>query len=265
MPDAELWSPGAATSGRASAERRLRRDVDRGMAEFLDGVQAAAIESLGAVSLVAAGRHRAEPFRIGSVRDLWDRLTEKVVGATRRLLGLDSTSTLAEDYLAGVTDRLRNHPLPDDVFDSVQAVLDQAVESGWSERVIHSELIEALDLDSSLTYRTGDREHPLDRKGFSFIEYALRLARTEATAAYNVRQLTAADMSREMAGKQWVAYMDRRTRRTHAHANGQIVPISATFQVGFAQMQYPGDPAGGASETANCRCTLVAVRSVDLP
>lgn len=56
--------------------------------------------------------------------------------------------------------------------------------------------------------------------------------------------------------KVWYATMDKRTRPTHAAANGQQVKMTATFRVGSSAMQYPGDPSGPGSEVIHCRCTV---------
>ena len=57
--------------------------------------------------------------------------------------------------------------------------------------------------------------------------------------------------------KRWVSTGDTRTRPTHASANGQTVPMDEKFLVGGVEMEYAGDPAGGASNNVNCRCVIV--------
>lgn len=42
-------------------------------------------------------------------------------------------------------------------------------------------------------------------------------------------------------------------RPAHRRLNGQTVPIDGTFSNG---QQWPGDPAGGADDVANCKCTF---------
>jgi hypothetical protein len=39
----------------------------------------------------------------------------------------------------------------------------------------------------------------------------------------------------------------------HAPMNGQTVPLGENFSNGMA---WPGDPAGGAAEVANCGCSV---------
>ena len=87
---------------------------------------------------------------------------------------------------------------------------------------------------------------------------AERLVRTEATAAANFAQAQAAQtiFPPEQMQKEWIASFDDRTRDTHSEADGQIVMANNTFLVGGQPMMFPGDPAGGAAETINCRCSV---------
>ena len=86
-----------------------------------------------------------------------------------------------------------------------------------------------------------------------------RLVRTEATAAANFAQTEAAQtiFPKEQLQKEWIASFDDRTRDSHAEA-GSGNPINAkdTFLVGGQFMMFPGDPAGGAAEVINCRCSV---------
>lgn len=87
---------------------------------------------------------------------------------------------------------------------------------------------------------------------------ATTIARTEVISAYNgSASLSAAQLPADVVGGQeWIATRDGRTRPEHAAADGQIVPIGATFDVDGAPMAYPGDPAGDPALTVNCRCTV---------
>jgi hypothetical protein len=87
---------------------------------------------------------------------------------------------------------------------------------------------------------------------------AERLVRTEATAAANFAQAQAAQtiFPPEQMQKEWIASFDDRTRSTHSETDGQIVMANNTFLVGGQPMMFPGDPAGGAAETINCRCSV---------
>jgi 2'-5' RNA ligase len=54
----------------------------------------------------------------------------------------------------------------------------------------------------------------------------------------------------------WVSRRDERTRTTHRAAGGQVRSVVGTFDVGGAQLRYPGDPKGPIEETIECRCVL---------
>jgi hypothetical protein len=53
--------------------------------------------------------------------------------------------------------------------------------------------------------------------------------------------------------KQWQTNSSN-PRDTHAALNGETVGLSETFSNG---MRWPGDPAGGPDEVANCQCSMV--------
>jgi hypothetical protein len=59
--------------------------------------------------------------------------------------------------------------------------------------------------------------------------------------------------------KEWIASFDDRVRDTHSEA-GASEPIKDNeyFLVGGNMMMHPGDPAGGAAEIINCRCSLAS-------
>jgi SPP1 gp7 family putative phage head morphogenesis protein len=90
---------------------------------------------------------------------------------------------------------------------------------------------------------------------------AATIARTETHQAALFAQAETARTSAEEYGlkleKVWLATLDSRTRDAHAAMNGKAVPIDQKFNVGGVLMDRPGDPAGGAANVVNCRCTLI--------
>jgi len=90
---------------------------------------------------------------------------------------------------------------------------------------------------------------------------AERVVRTEATAAANFAQTQAAQtiFPPEQLQKEWIASFDDKVRDTHSEADGQIVRANDTFLVGGQPMMFPGDPAGGAAECINCRCSVAYI------
>jgi hypothetical protein len=86
-------------------------------------------------------------------------------------------------------------------------------------------------------------------------------ARTIAMTETHTAASAAMDKQAEETGlpltREWGASDDRRTRPTHASADGQQRKMGEAFLVGGAQMQFPGDPSAPASEVINCRCVLL--------
>lgn len=97
---------------------------------------------------------------------------------------------------------------------------------------------------------------------------AALIARTETHNAASFANHRYYQTARDNLGitmvKRWVATSDDRTRSTHASANGQTVHMDNKFIVGGAEMDYAGDPAGGAANTVNCRCVIVYADENDI-
>ena len=97
---------------------------------------------------------------------------------------------------------------------------------------------------------------------------ALRIARTESTAASNLGGLNAIKDSGYVMDKIWVSAQDSRTRRQpddwydHWHMNGKKVRFDEKFKMSSTrgavdELEFPGDPKGHAANIINCRCTLI--------
>lgn len=82
---------------------------------------------------------------------------------------------------------------------------------------------------------------------------AQRIARTEVTALANRASYYGAQTSGVNFKKQWMAYIDSRTRPSHKAINGTTVGPYEFFNLDGTQLQYPGQyGVGDASETINC-------------
>lgn len=142
-------------------------------------------------------------------------------------------------YLAEVENRMSR--IPEEVFDLVAGQMAAGVNLG--EGV--PELAKRVDNVLSTT----DSERWRNR--------AVVVARTEAIGAMNAARLESfkiiAEDEPEIAfEKMWLATEDSRTRPTHREADEQRVPIASPFSVGLAELQFPGDPTGPASEIIQC-------------
>lgn len=102
---------------------------------------------------------------------------------------------------------------------------------------------------------------------------ALRIARTETTAAANYAAMQSADVSGVVMEKVWISATDSRTRRppksefNHLQMNGVRIPKKEYFKVpfngGFEKVMFPGDPKASAGNVINCRCSSAVVPKRD--
>lgn len=86
---------------------------------------------------------------------------------------------------------------------------------------------------------------------------AVRIARTEGHRIQVQSGNDALYKAKEKGAdvvKQWDATLDKQTRRSHQHVDGEVRELDEPFSNG---LMYPGDPSGGASEVVNCRCALL--------
>jgi len=97
---------------------------------------------------------------------------------------------------------------------------------------------------------------------------ALRIARTESTAASNLAGMKSAENTGIAMDKVWVSAHDARTRRQpedwydHWRMDGIQISSGETFKMVSTkgtqdELMYPGDPKGHPANIINCRCTLV--------
>lgn len=86
---------------------------------------------------------------------------------------------------------------------------------------------------------------------------AVRIARTEGHRIQIQAGMDACFKAQDKGAdvvKQWDSTLDKRTRKSHQHVDGEIRELDEPFSNG---LMYPGDPSGGASEVVNCRCALL--------
>ena len=113
-----------------------------------------------------------------------------------------------------------------------------------------------------------DLQSKINQRGF-YRWQALRIARTETTAAANYAALQSGISSRIIMDKVWISATDSRTRTLkkdkydHLAMNGKRVPQNEYFKVptkgGFENMAFAGDPKGKAGNVINCRCANALV------
>lgn len=131
-----------------------------------------------------------------------------------------------------------------DVFDTTaRAEVDE-----WSPVIDDMRDLFALEMSTTLqkTTRSSNPEYQLDLITNWAATYAVN-AGTEAA--------TTSDPD-EGVGLEWVTMSDDKVREPHREANGQTVPTGHTFEVGGAQLMYPGQPVGDPENWINCRCVV---------
>ena len=98
---------------------------------------------------------------------------------------------------------------------------------------------------------------------------ALRIARTETTAAANYGATIAGESSGIVLEKEWISANDARTRRRppstydHLEMDGVRVDQREKFNVNGDLVMFPADPEGQAGNVINCRCTVALVPKRD--
>lgn len=136
----------------------------------------------------------------------------------------------------------------------------------------------ALDRFNKVTSRLGPAPFPgAPQKPLSqavegqrnYYNQAQRMARSASVSTYNLKALERAHLDSQVNGialkKTWLATVDKRTRKDHAHADGQSVPLADKFNVGGARLDYPGDPDGPDDQVINCRCTFIVEPDPEAP
>lgn len=229
-------------------EEGFREDVDAALVLTARGFAAEVGKS---TELVAAA------FSVSRIGEMWRRRVTGLVNRVRRIAGRGAAEAAAsvdepvpdtsaldaalDAYLTEVTVRL------DGVGDRLAEAARTSLAEGVSAGETHAQLQQRMrDLFSLSGTQLGEAR-------------AERIARTEATAAFNAGVMAAAEA---MTGddkplvKQWMTRRDSRVREAHAVADGQIQLIGDPFQVGGTELRFPGDPLGPADLTINCRCIM---------
>lgn len=148
------------------------------------------------------------------------------------------------DYLNDVGNRLVR--IPDEVYGLIVAEIERGIREGHGIPEVTREVERILTASGSERWRNRART----------------VARTETIGAVNAGVFRAAVLDAQDRGdpapfKVWLSTEDSRTRPTHNDADKQRTLMSSPFEVGGAQLMFPGDPRGPAQEVINCRCTLL--------
>ena len=126
-------------------------------------------------------------------------------------------------------------------------------------------ILEGLQNNKTISQIATELTKKINQRGF-YRWQALRIARTETTAAANYSAMVSGGVSGVVMDKVWISAVDARTRRppksefNHIVMNGVKVgkdePFKVPFNGKFQDMQFAGDPKGSAGNVINCRCTI---------
>lgn len=165
---------------------------------------------------------------VDDVEGLYEAVTAAGGARVSDLFGLafDLEAPYAQDFIAAQANRLAGQ-VTDTTYQAIQATLSEGVAAG-----------------ESIPELAGRVRHVFDVANQS---RATLIARTEVVGAFNgAATLTATQYGPDVvAGKEWIATRDSRTREEHRELDGDIVGVTEAFDNG---LHYPGEP--------NCRCTV---------
>lgn len=92
------------------------------------------------------------------------------------------------------------------------------------------------------------------------------IARTEVGKLASFTQIRVVEKAALETGavfkKQWIPFLDERTRVNHSAMQGsEPIPMENKFVVGGESLDRPRDPNGSAGNVINCRCTMKFVEA----
>lgn len=114
-------------------------------------------------------------------------------------------------------------------------------------------------IKASIIKDRNDFKKDMDKYLSKLLTTANTTIETNATRIESTGRLEAfkfADTKYSGYEKQWLSTFDNKTRKTHRRLSQVSVALDKKFPNG---LMYPGDVNGRASETMNCRCTIVVV------
>ncbi|MFF1957968.1 phage minor head protein [Streptomyces sp. NPDC058220] len=228
-------------------ESRIGRAWFRSLTRFLDRVRPA----------VAPPDGPLDPSRVSDSQQFWtDEVNVQIVPEISNVLrrawrrvtaaGDPVTDSYVADYLNDAGNRLVR--VPDEVYARIVVEIERGIREG-----------------RPIADVTADVQRILTASGSELWPNRARVvARTEVMGAVNAGVFRSAQLDAEARGdmapmKVWLATEDTRTRPSHRAADGQRTLLASPFEVGGAQLLFPGDPRGPAQEVIQCRCTLLPV------
>lgn len=104
------------------------------------------------------------------------------------------------------------------------------------------------------------RERLLARRASTVAEVEARGATYGGVLSALEQAVAGGDLDGDSVRRAWVTQEDERVRGSHRTMSGQVRALDEPFVSGAGnRLMHPGDADAPASETANCRCSLVTV------
>lgn len=219
------------------AIRELRRVLARGSRSLGELVASQASDATSVDDLATVPTDWRDAVATTLVPRLQDAYAAGAESSTLSIMGIENVPAIAqavgEEWLAGASNRLSR--IGDEAWAGARAELVEGFQLGEDIDALKRRVRKTLDVTSAR---------------------ARVIARTTVIGASNAGSMVSA-AALGVTTKTWMATADARTRPAHLAASGQTLNMTEPFQVGGSLLQYPGDPAGSAAQTANCRCTLL--------
>jgi hypothetical protein len=153
--------------------------------------------------------------------------------------------TAADNEIAPLVEKAGQTGNWDDVVEGA-AVLWLEIFQGEAPKAFPDKVME--DFQRELKASLGRTEKPVnvDRVTKWVGTYTVNNATYHASRALGARTM------------RWVTMHDDAVRHTHHDADGQVVSVSGTFDIGGYKLHYPGEPVGPPEIWINCRCLLAS-------
>lgn len=127
----------------------------------------------------------------------------------------------------------------------------------WNEKNINSQMLQGILQGESIPKMAMRLMNVTDMNRKS----AVRNARTMTTSAENKGRQDSFKKAEEdgvIMTREWVAYIDDRTRAWHEDLNGVEVGVDEPWENEYGPLMYPGDPEADPANVYNCRCSIRA-------
>ena len=216
---------------------QIKRELDRQCREILNGE----LPNQDRMKEIIRKLHNGAGLQMA---DYTYRKVMRQAGVKQDLTPQQRWAIVIKMLLEGGLDKLTDG-IASTTKEDMRKILTKGMQEGWSINEMMREL-EKLGINA---YR------------------AELIARTETTRAANQGALLGAVSTGLQTVKEWISVNDDRTRTKpkdefdHKNMDGERVPTDAPFTLVSKNyipvfMEFPGDPAGGAGNTCNCRCTV---------